>query len=506
MEGLRASGVSKSFHGNRVLHNLDLEISAGQVRALLGHNGSGKSTFIKILAGYYEPDDGSGPITVGGKTLVPGDPDSTFDAGVTFVHQTLGLVGQLSVLENMRLGMPWRTTRLGAIVWSKERAAVREALAAFDLHVHPDAEVGQLSTVEQTEIAIVRAVSVRDDIRVLVLDEPTAALTEHEVQKLFALIARVQARGVAILYVTHRLDEIAQIADAVTVLSDGETVGQGPVAEFPERRLVELIAGASVSVQQPRAAADAVAGSSAVPDQDEAPRMTVAGLKAGELVDARFDGHGGEILGAVGLLGSGIIDLSRALTGRLRPETGDVTINGKRARLGDMAAMVHQGYGAVVGARSDRVLMDMTVRENITLATVRNYFRGGFLRSRAEKAAAASAISHYDVRCAGPEVETGTLSGGNQQKVAIGKVLQAGPSVIVLEEPFNGVDARGRAEIADMLRAAAAGGALVLLIDSDLDEVAGICSRVLVLRDGRVMEEFRGSGIVRSRLLDACYG
>ncbi|MFA4927111.1 MAG: ATP-binding cassette domain-containing protein, partial [Patulibacter sp.] len=264
--GLRAEGVSKSFYGNRVLDDLALEIAPGSVHALLGHNGSGKSTFIKILAGYYDPDEGSGPITVGDRAVRPGDPDSSQAAGIAFVHQTLGLVPSLSVLENLRLGRPWSTNAAGKIAWRQERAQARAALEAFGLHgISPDALVGDLNTVEQTEVAIVRALDAGDEIRLLVLDEATAALTDHEVRKLFTTLGHVQRRGVATLYVTHRLEEIPLIADDVTVLRDGKTVGQGPIAEFPRDRLVALIAGGPPSgppatTSEAAPAADAVAG------------------------------------------------------------------------------------------------------------------------------------------------------------------------------------------------------------------------------------------------------
>jgi ribose transport system ATP-binding protein len=510
--GLTASSISKSFYGNKVLNNLELEIPSGSVHALLGHNGSGKSTFIKILAGYYTPDDDSGPVIVDGKELVSGDPDSTREAGVTFVHQTLGLVPTLSVLENLRLGQPWQTNGAGKISWSKERGLARAALKEFGLDISPDAIVGNLNTVEQTEVAIVRALDAGDDIRVLVLDEPTAALTDFEVRKLFSTLEHVKARGVAILYVTHRLEEIGMIADEVTILRDGHTVGHGPVSEFPWERLVQLITGAEAPAANgagtsPTAAGDE--GSARVEPSagaDGQPLMTISGLRAGEMTDANIEGRAGEIVGAVGLLGSGVIDLARTLTGRIKREGGEVRIDGSAVDVGNFAGLTRRGLGAVVGSREDRVAMGLSVEENVTLGIVSRFFKGGFLRRRAVAASARTAIAEYEVRCAGPDVTMASLSGGNQQKAAIAKVLEADPKVLVLEEPCHGVDERGRHEIRAMLRQAAADGALVLVIDSDLDEVVGLCSRVVVFRAGRIAGEFRKGEMSRSRLLDACYG
>ncbi|HVW46651.1 MAG TPA: sugar ABC transporter ATP-binding protein [Solirubrobacterales bacterium] len=503
-QGLVANRVSKSFYGNRVLHDLDLTIPGGTVHALLGHNGSGKSTFIKILAGFYMPDKGSGPVTVGSHELEFGNPDSTYEAGITFVHQSLGLVPTLSVLENLRLGKSWTTNFMKKISWGKERRLARESLERFGLGTHPDTMVGELSTVEQTEVAIVRALSEGDHIRILVLDEPTAALTDHEVKKLFSTLERVKERGVGVLYVTHRLEEIRQIADEVTVLSDGRTVGHGPVDDFPQERLVRLIAGTtdSPTVTAPRPDSSPVAAAVGT----GAPLLKVKGLRVGELVDGEFEGRAGEIVGAVGLLGSGILDLARVLTGRLKLEAGSVELDGEPVDPFKFARMTNRGLGAVVGQRPDRVAMSLTVQENLTLEVLPDFMRHGILNRRAETRSAVEAIERFNIRCAGPAVEMATLSGGNQQKSAIAKVLQAEPKVLVLEEPCHGVDASGREEIGAMLRTAAAEGTLVLVIDSDLDEVVGLCNRVLVFRDGKVVGQFQEEELSRSQLLDASYG
>lgn len=500
--GLQATGISKSFNGNRVLQDLELEIPAGTVHALLGHNGSGKSTFIKILAGYHEPDAGSGSITVADRELVFGDPESTRAAGVTFVHQTLGVIPSLSVLENLRLGQPWRTNAVGKIGWRAERGMARERLAEFGLDVSPDALIGNLNTVEQTEVAIVRALSAGDDTRVLVLDEPTAALTDHEVGKLFRLIERVKQRGVSIIYVSHRLEEIPQIADALTVLRDGRTVGRGPVAEFPWGRLVDLIAGE----HHDDAGGDAAAPRAPAAARDAAPILRLDGLRGGDLRDGTLDGRPGEIVGAVGLLGSGVIDLARVLTGRLPVEGGGAELDGRPADLSDFAGLARRGLGAVVGQRADRVAMSLSVQENVSLGVLGRFFSHGVLSRRAVTAFATAVIADHEVRCAGPDVVMSSLSGGNQQKAAIAKVLATGPRVLVLEEPCHGVDERGRREIRELLRRAADGGALVLVVDSDLDEVVGLCTKVVVFRDGTAVETFAGEGMNRQAVLNACYG
>lgn len=501
-DGLSATKVSKSFHGNRVLSDLDLTIPPGRLHALLGHNGSGKSTFIKILAGYYTPDSDSGPISVGGIPVKPGDPDSSQAAGITFVHQTLGLVPTLSVLENLRLGKSWRTGFMGKISWGTERKLARKSLSDFGLETDPDALVGDLSSVEQSEVAIVRALTESEGIRLLVLDEPTAALTDHEVNKLFETIQRIKAGGVAVLYVTHRLDEIGRIADDVTVLRDGRDVGHGSVSEFPRERLVELISGPA---DDSRGQMDAPASADAV-ELGNRVLLKVEHLQGGELLDGNFEGRGGEIVGLVGLLGSGIIDVARLLTGRIPAAGGQVELDGQVVELDDFADLCDRGLGAVVGERADRVAMSLSVRENLTLGILPSFMRGGFLSHRRERDTADAVIERFEVRCAGPEAETASLSGGNQQKAAMAKVLQMRPKVLLLEEPCHGVDARGREEIEGMLRSAASEGTLVLVIDSDLEEIIGLCSRVIVFRGGAPVAEFQQGEMTRSQLFDASYG
>lgn len=501
--GFSASGISKSFHGNRVLDSLDLEIQPGEVHALLGHNGSGKSTFIKIIAGYHDPDPDSGEIRVGETKLRPGDPDSSADAGITFVHQTLGLIPELTVLENLHLGIPWDANRARKISWKAERARAREQLLKFDLDTSPDAVIADLSTVEQTEIAIVRALSRGTEIRMLVLDEPTAALTDHEVNKLFTTIENIRSRGVAILYVTHRLEEIPKIANRITVLRDGQTVGSGEVAEFPKSRLVSLIAGGAEAAGSGE---DQKTDTPSKGNGEGSDLLSFDGLSAGELTDATFTGRSGEVLGVVGLLGSGALDLARVLTARLKKNGGSAYLGGEEISLRKFPRLTKRGVGAVVGERGHRVAMDLTVQENLTLGVLPKYFNGGRLRKRDMAQATQEMIEKYGIRAAGPQVKMSSLSGGNQQKAAIAKVLETDPKVLILEEPCHGVDEQGRQEIRVMLKRAAEGGALVLVVDSDMDEVVGLCSRVLVLREGRVAGEFSGGEITRRHLLDACYG
>jgi ribose transport system ATP-binding protein len=505
---LDANQISKTFERTVVLDHLDFRLASGEVHALLGHNGSGKSTFIKILAGFHAPDASSGRIMVAGEELRWQDPGSAQNLGLSFVHQTLGLVPALTVLENLHLGMPYEVGPTRKINWRREARLARSRLEEFGLDVDPADTVERLTAVERTEVAIVRALSGEVDIRVLVLDEPTAALTAREVEKLFELIKRVSAGGVAVIYVSHRLEEVSEIADSVTVLRDGRTVGDGPIDTFGMSRLVELISGdAELRASAPLADAPAVAAEmAAAPEPGGAVPLKVSGVAARSAVDVDFEARRGEILGIVGLLGSGVDDIARVLSGRVRRQQGKIEIFGRPLDPEALADAKKLGYWVVVGEREDRSVLTLTVGENLTLSTLRRYFQAGFQRLRRMRVAQGQAITDFGILPADGTLTAQQLSGGNQQKVALARVIQADPSVLVLEEPFKGVDIRGRREIADLLRAAAGRGRTVVIVDSDLEAVSEICTRAVVLRDGIVSGEFEGAAITKNQLVKACYG
>jgi ribose transport system ATP-binding protein len=506
-DALDARGVSKTFDGNRVLHNLAMRIPAGAVHALLGHNGSGKSTFIKVLAGYYDADPGSAPVRVGGTLLHFGNPDSARRAGVTFVHQSLGLIGSMSVLDNLRMGRQFRTGALGRIRWRQERQAAEAELARFGLDIDPLAPVELLSAIERTSVAIARAVGQEgEDIRLLVLDEPTATMNDSDVGRLFQTIRLVQQHGVGVLYVSHRLEEVPQIASNVTVLRDGETVGQGAVAEFSVERLVGLISGEAGKSGRADTGGSGT-GPRAPSQADAAPvRLRLSGVAAGALKGLDLEGRSGEMLGIVGLIGSGIDDLARVLSGQLAITVGQVNYEGRALDVSRTHEVLRRGITVVVAERAHRVILDLSLRENLSLCALRSFFRRAWLERGAESRFVRSLIQDFNIRPPDPEAGVRTLSGGNQQKAAIARAIRSAPGVLVLEEPTQGVDAAGRAEIQGFLVAAAAAGALVLLIDSDLEEVAAISTRVVVLRDGRAAREFAGADIDRAIIMQACYG
>jgi ribose transport system ATP-binding protein len=497
-----AERLSKTFSGQRVLRDVSLTVEAGEVHALLGHNGSGKSTFIKLVAGFHHPDAGSGPVTVGGDTVRPGDPDSARRAGLRFIHQELGLVDNLTVLENLRLGTSTYDVAPGwRIRWSRERRAAAALLGGLGLDIPPDAVLRHLSPIQRTGVAIARAVQDEDAARVIVFDEPTAALPNVEVERLFELIRRVSATGVAVLYVTHRLEEVFDIGHRVTVLRDGAVVGSGTTSDFPRARLVELIVGGERREDAGTAATAAVAHDAAAPQ-----RLTLRGVSGGELVDATLAVHSGEVLGVAGLAGSGVHDLPNLLLGVVPLRSGEVRVGDHVLRHPTPSRSLDAGLAVLPSARWLKALPTMSVRENITLSTLHTFWHGGVFHHRQEKAYALQLLLRYGVRPPDTERRLATFSGGNQQKVCVARLLQQRPSVLVLDEPTQGVDVGGSAEIIGLLQEAARNGLGVMLCSSDLNDLALACDRVVVLRDGVVAAELVGSSITRERITEESYG
>jgi ribose transport system ATP-binding protein len=506
---MQAERLSKSFNGQRVLDSVSLSVGAGEVHALLGHNGSGKSTFIKVLAGFHHPDPGSGPVTVDGVVVRPGDPDSARRAGLRFIHQELGLVDNLTVLENLRLGTStydvgpaWR------IRWSRERRSATALLERIGLDVPPDAVLRNLSPIQRTGIAIARAVQDEDAARVIVFDEPTAALPNVEVARLFELIRRVTATGVAVLYVTHRLEEVYEIGHRVTVLRDGVVVGSGSTVDFPRARLVSLIVGSEREREQAATAvSDVVPPPAAGGDAARGEvRLSLDGVTGGELNDTTLEVRAGEVLGVAGLAGSGVHDLPNLLLGLTPLQQGTVKVGSNVLRHPTPSRSLDLGLAVLPSARWLKALPTMSVRENITLATLGTFWHGGIFHQRQEKAFATALLHRYGIKPPDPERRLATFSGGNQQKVSVARLLQQRPSVLVLDEPTQGVDVGGSQEIIGLLRDAARSGLGVMFCSSDLNDLAHACDRVLVLRSGRVAAELTGAAITRERIVEECYG
>jgi ribose transport system ATP-binding protein len=467
---LATVALTKRFGGTLALDGVDLELRAGEVTALLGENGAGKSTLIKILAGVHAPD--AGEVRLRGRAVSPGSERLP----ISFVHQDLGLVDSMSVAENVALvaGYP---RRFGLIDWAEAQRLAAAALEAAGGGIDPAARVGEMPAAERSVVAIARALATEADL--LVLDEPTAALPEGDVARLLDRLRRLRERGLAILYVTHRLDEVFRVADRVVVLRDGRRVLAVPVAETAPEALVRSIIG--------RAPEEVFR---APPAPRGAPLLTVEGLVTDGAGPASLTLHAGEVLALVGLRGAGHHAIGRALFGAAPVHAGTMELAGRPFRPASPADAVAAGLGFVSSRRVEESLApSLTVRENLVPNRAARPDAPGLLGTAREAAMARRTVEAYGVRPPEPERAVATLSGGNQQKAVLARWLEGPSRALVLEEPTFGVDVGAKAEIYRLLGAAARAGRSALLISSDFEEVAGVAHRALVVSRGRVAAE-----------------
>ena len=489
--------VAKTFGGTRALKGVSFEVAPGEIVALLGENGAGKSTLIKILGGIHRADGGA--ITLAG---LPYLHDAATAAGpkaarpISFIHQDLGLVEWMTVAENVALAQGYRRKGgrggwLAAIDWRATAEAARAALATVDCDIDPDTRVQALSRTEKSLVAIARALATDCDF--LVLDEPTASLPANEVERLFTVMRALKARGVGMIYVSHRLDEVFRVADRVVVLRDGAKVSDGPVAGTSPAALVRQIVGRSTFA----AFAKAERPSSDV-------RLAVEGLRTAAAGPVDFTLRGNELLGLVGLRGAGQEEVGRALFGVL-PHEGRVTLDGRELALGSAFAALGQGVGLMARDRAEEsVAGALSVRENTFLNPAASGRRGlAVLSPRAEARAAADLGAAVNLRPNAPEIAIEALSGGNQQKVVVARWLATGRRLLVCEDPTAGVDVGAKAEIYGLMARALDQGLGVIVVSTDFEEVAQICHRALVFSRGRIVAELAGPQLTTEAVITA---
>ncbi|MEJ0011745.1 MAG: sugar ABC transporter ATP-binding protein [Bauldia sp.] len=478
---LLATGLNKHFGGTQALRAVDFTVLRGEVHALLGANGAGKSTLIKILSGLYSAD--SGDIRLNGETLRPGDPR------IAFVHQDLGLIESMSVGENMAMGYGYPRHWGRLIDWKKVDAEAEKALDFLGSPLPLDRPISDLSRAEKSIVAIARALSRKAEL--LVLDEPTASLPEADVGRLFRIIARLKANDVSVIYVSHRLDEVFRIGDAVTVLRDGRTIAvHRPLDISPEQLVKEIVGGTPVTRTRARAAA---AG---------APALMVKDFRVGLFGPVSFEVGAGEIVGLAGLRGQGHEATGRGIAGILPRTSGTLTVGGRTRDFRKPADAIAAGIGFATGKRAEEALAPtMTIKENLYLNPL-NFGATSFgFRSRAaERESCGEILRRFDVRPPEPERDINTLSGGNQQKVVLARWAGQNYKVLVLEDPTIGVDVGAKAQIYKMLTDdAAANGTAIVVVSSDMEEMVQICDRVLAFSRGRIVAELsRGEISVES--------
>jgi ABC-type sugar transport system ATPase subunit len=500
-EIIRLEGLSKTFPGTRALVDVDLDLRAGEVHALVGHNGSGKSTLIKVLSGYHAPDPGA-TVHIDGhpvsfEELAHGRHGS--QTRLNFVHQDLGLVLELDAIDNLALHGGFSRTRLGRVHWREQRRRARALMAPFDREFDVTQLMSKVTPVERTIVAVAGALQEWNSGHgVLVLDEPTAVLPPNEVGRLFAIIRGLRERGAAILYVSHRLDEVFELADRVTVLRNGHRVVTRPVDGLTKQELVELMLGDEAKAHY-RADLDAAGGRPAV--------LEVRGLRGRYLRDVSFCVRRGEVLGIAGLPADGRDELPRLIT--------DAT---RAARAGSVRMPeVDDEWVDITSWRSDRVVLlppdrvregilgPMSVAENLSLSSLRAFGVGRLAHDR-ERDFVREWIARMTVTTASPDAPVTTLSGGNQQKVLFGRVLAVNPNVLVMCEPTAGVDIGARQAIYELVAEQVRAGLSVIVSSSDVGDLEALCTRVIVLRDGVMTAELEGDQLTEHHLLHATEG
>lgn len=483
--------ASKNFSGQCALDRVSLTLYKGEIHALVGANGSGKSTLIKVLAGVHRPESGS-VVRVRGEELELGSARASHAAGFRFIHQDLGLVDELDIAENLALGTATQNK-----LWVSNRNEWRRARATLRKHgveLDPRRLVASLKPSEKSVVAIIRAVE--DSLEgegILVLDEPTAALPAEEVRHLIGLVRRLRDQGVAILYVTHRLQEVFEIAQTVTVLRDGVLVGTVPIDEVQGDRLVEMILGRKLDAYQ----------ASEVADRGE-PVLEVADLSGDAIANVTFTIRAREVVGLTGLIGSGYESVLGTVFGAVPATAGTVRVRRRSLRRSTPKAAIAAGIAYAPAERRTRGAMaDWTVRENLTLPRLRPQGILRRLSRRGESADALHWLERLQVKPTDSEVPFASLSGGNQQKVVIGRWLRCAPAVFLLDEPTIGVDAGAKVAIYRELRSAADAGAAVIIASSDAEELATVCSRILIFAQGRIIEE-RSMPMTADEIVVAC--
>ncbi|MEE1770853.1 sugar ABC transporter ATP-binding protein [Streptomyces sp. JV185] len=492
---LTMSGITKSFPGVRALDGVDLEVQAGEVHCLLGQNGAGKSTLIKVLAGAHQPDGGE--ITWRGEPAALKSPIAAMRLGIATIYQELDLVEGLSVAENVFLGHEPTTARF--VVRTREGRTAAAALLKRLGHpeIDPARPVGELSAAQRQIVSMARALS--HDVRLIVMDEPSAALDPDEVDNLFRIVAALTADGVAVVYISHRLEEIRRIGDRVTVLKDGRAVAVGlPADSTPTRDIVAMMTGRDVEYVFPPRTADRAEATVAEPV------LKVEGLaRKGEFHPVDLELRPGEIVGLAGLVGSGRSEILETVYGARRPSAGRVTVAGRQLRPGSVRAAVAAGIGLAPEERKAQALLMLeSVTRNVSVSSMSRFSRAGWIDRAAERRTAREATRELSLRPDNPDTPVRTLSGGNQQKAVLARWLLRGCRVLLLDEPTRGVDVGARAELYAVIRRLADEGLAVLLVSSEVPEVLGLADRVLVLREGRVVHTADARELDEHRVLD----
>jgi ribose transport system ATP-binding protein len=470
---VQMKNVRKTFPGVVAVGSGSFELCAGEIHALVGENGAGKSTLIKILTGVHEAD--SGDITLFGKSTAFKSPLSARQAGIATIYQEFTLVPTLPVAANLFLGR--ERLQMGLIDAASERAEAHRLFKKLGVAIDPDARVRDLNVAQQQLVEIARALSA--DARILVMDEPTAALTPNEVASLFEILRELAQRGIGIIFISHRLDEVFAIADRITVMRDGQTVATRTAAELDRRQLIELMVGRSLENEFPK-----------VPAQQGDICLEVRHLSGGKVRDVSFHVKRGEVLGMAGLMGSGRTELARLIFGADDKEAGTISVDGKDIQTKSPREAIAHGICLLTEDRkSQGLIMKAGARDNFALPNLGSWSHLGFINKKSEARRFAAHVSDLNIRVSGPEQLSEELSGGNQQKLLVARWLETNSKVIIFDEPTRGIDVGAKYEMYLLINNLAAQGKAIIVISSELPEILGISDRILVIKEGRVAGE-----------------
>ena len=488
---LKISGVDKSFPGVKALSNACLSVYAGRAMALMGENGAGKSTLMKVLTGIYSKD--AGTIEYLGQQVAFKGPKNSQEAGISIIHQELNLVGNLTIAENIFLGREF-TTPFGSIDWKKMHAEADKLLARLNVPHNSHQLCSELSIGEQQMVEIAKALSFES--KVIIMDEPTDALTDTETEALFKVIRELKAEKRGIVYISHRIKEIFEICDDVTVLRDGQFIGEVAVAELTEDRLIEMMVGRRLDEQYPHVD---------VPEGEV--RLEVNQLSGSGVHNVSFTLRAGEILGISGLMGAGRTELMKVLYGALPKESGEVRLNGKTISNDCPQDGLNNGIVYISEDRKgDGLILGMSVKENMSLTALDHFSKACRIRHDAEQLVVDDFILMFNIKTPSRDQQIGLLSGGNQQKVAIAKGLMTRPNVLILDEPTRGVDVGAKKEIYQLINKFKQDGLSIIIVSSEMPEVLGMSDRILVMREGRISGEFSREDATQEKLLAAAIG
>lgn len=488
---LQIQGIEKSFPGVKALNNACLNVYAGRVMALMGENGAGKSTLMKVLTGIYSKD--SGTINYLGQNAAFSGPKASQEAGISIIHQELNLINNLTIAENIFLGREF-LNRFGGIDWAKMYQEADKLLAKLNVKHSSRTLAGELSIGELQMVEIAKALSFES--RVIIMDEPTDALTDTETESLFKIINELTAEGRGIVYISHRIKEIFEICDDVTVLRDGEFIGESAVADLSEDRLIEMMVGRKLEDRYPH-----------LEKAYGATRLEVKNLSGSGVHEVSFKLHAGEILGISGLMGAGRSELMKVIYGALPKSDGEVRLNGKL--IDNRSAQDGLNNGIVYiseDRKGDGLILGMSVKENMSLTALQYFSQYGHVKKGAERLAVDDFIMLFNIKTPSREQEVGLLSGGNQQKVAIAKGLMTRPEVLILDEPTRGVDVGAKKEIYQLINKFKDEGLSIILVSSEMPEVLGMSDRILVMHEGAISGEFMRDQATQEQLLAAAIG